>query len=108
MSTITLTYPRVIRIRRFWTIGSVAILLITSLVLIAAVILTIAKSTPTNSFQPDVLPVVRNSIMPIAVPVPTPPIAEFQAIPSKTPIPASAVANEPSIIPVPVATPPSL
>jgi hypothetical protein len=106
MSTITLTYPRVIRIRRSRTIGWVAVLLITSFGLIGAAILTTANSTPGDSLQADVIPILRNSITPIAVPVRTPPIAEIQAIPSKTPIPASAEADEPSIIPVP--SPPSL
>lgn len=108
MSTTTLTYPRVIRIRRFWTIGLVAILLITSIVLVGAVILTIAKSTPRDAFQADVIPVVQNSITPITVSVPTPLIAEIQSIPSTMSIPAALVASEPSDVPVPVPTPPSL
>ena len=106
MSTTTLTYPNVIRIRHFWTIGLVAILLIISFVLIGEAILIIAKSTPEGSIQADPISVVQNSIMPIAVP--TSSLAELQPIPYQTSVPASAVVNEPSIISVSVPPPPSL
>ena len=104
MSTTTINYPNVIHVRRSLAIQLIKILIIISLAMIASAILTIVSSTPQDSFQADLVPVVQKSITPISVPVPLPPIAYIQPIPSKTP----ASANEPSAIPVPVPTPPSL
>lgn len=90
MSTTTINYPNVIRVRRSLAIQLIKILIIISLAMIASAILVKVSSAPRDSFQ--AVPVVQNSIMPISVPVPAP---------------ASMVANEPSAIPVPVPTPPS-
>ena len=103
MFTTTIIYPNVIHVRRSLAIQLIRILIIMSLAMIASAILVKVSSAPRDSFQ--AVPVVQNSIMPISVPAP--PIAYIQPIPSKTPAPASIVANEPSAIPVPVPTPPS-
>ena|SRR6266540_421026 len=108
MSTTTLTYPGKVSVRHALTILLITILVITSLALIANAILIIVSSTTQDAYQADLIPVVQNSITPISVPVPTPPIAYITPILSKTPARASMVANEPSAIPVPVPTPPSL
>jgi hypothetical protein len=108
MSTTTINYPNVIHVQRSLTIQLIKILIIISLALITSAILVKVSSAPSDSFQADLVPVVQNSITPISVPVPTPPIAYITPILSKTPAPASMVANEPSAIPVPVPTPPSL
>ena len=105
MSTTTIIYPNVFRVGRSLAIQLIKILIIISLAMIASAILVKVTSAPRDSFQ--TVPVVQNSIMPISVPVPAPPTAYLQPIPSKMPAPASMVANEPSVIPVPVPTPPS-
>jgi hypothetical protein len=103
MSTTTINYPNLIRVRRSLAIQWIKILIIISLAMIASAILVKVSSAPRDSFQ--AVPVVQNSIMPISVPAL--PIAYIQPIPSKTPASASMVANEPSAIPVPVPTSPS-
>src|SRR6266511_1242338 len=109
MSTTTLTYPSVIRIRRALAIGLIVILIVTSLVLITGAILVIASSPIRDTYQADLIPVVNISTntLSVAVPVPTPPTADTQPTSSETPTPASIIASEPSVIPVPVPTPPS-
>ena len=107
MSTTTIIYPNVIRVRRSLAIQLIKILIIISLAMIASATLVKVSSAPRDSFQAGLVPVVQNSITPISIPVPTPPIADIQPISSKTPAPASMVANELSAIPVPVPTPPS-
>ena len=106
MSTSTLTHPNAIHVRNGVAIGLTAILILTSLVLIASAILTTVSSTikGQDAIQVDPIPVVQNSITPI--PVPTPRTAENQPPPSETPAPVTIKASEPSVLPVPVPTPP--
>jgi hypothetical protein len=104
MSTVTLNYPDVIRVRRPPAIGR--ILILSSSVLIAITILVVVISAA-NADLTDGAAVSQNSIAPMAVSVPTPPTANIQANPSETPAPYSRFASEPSVVPVPVPTPPS-
>jgi hypothetical protein len=108
MSTAIINHPNVIRVQRSLAIQLIKILIIISLALIAGTILVKVSSAPPDFFQEDLVPVVQNSITPSSVPVPTPPIAYIQPIPSKTPAPTSRVANEPFAIPIPIPTLPSL
>jgi hypothetical protein len=75
--------------------------------LIIGAILVIVSATNTSSSSSDQTPLPQNLIAHTAVPIPTPPIADVQPIPSETPIPFSGVTSEPSVIPIPVPTPPS-
>jgi hypothetical protein len=102
MSTVTLNYPDVIRVRRVPAIGQVLIL--STLALIGIIILLTVISA--NAHLTNRAAISQNSIAPIAVPVPTPPITEIQPVPSATPSPSSGPASEPSVVPVPVPTPP--
>ncbi len=95
MSTITLACPDGIPVGEKAQIGR--ILLLAALLLIAASILVIVVLT---SAHLNGLPV---SIS--AIPVPTPPIAEFQSSPYATPAPSAG--SQPSVVAVPVPTPPS-
>jgi hypothetical protein len=104
MSTASLSYPDVIRVRRVPAIGRSLIL--SSLVLIAFAILVMVISAA-NADLTNRAAISQNSIAPIAVPVPTPPITEIQPVPSETPTPSSGLAGGPSVQPVPVPTPPS-
>ena len=99
MSTVTISYPNVIREQRVPVNGLVWILV--SLVLIASTILVIVISA--NADLADRVPVPQNSIA--VIPVPTPSTAEIQPIPSETPAPFSGQTSEPAIIAVPVPTP---
>jgi hypothetical protein len=109
MSTITLVYPNVSRDRRTPAIGLIAILVVTSLALIAGAILVIVLSPNRDAYQADLIPVVRSSpdSLPIAVPVPTPSTEELQPSASETPAPFSGVVSASLVVPVPVPTPPS-
>jgi hypothetical protein len=71
MSTTTINYPNVIRVRRSLTIQLIKILIIISLALITSAILVKVSLTPSDSFQADLVPVVQNSITPISVLVPS-------------------------------------
>jgi hypothetical protein len=97
MSTITLTYPNIRRDQRTRAIGPITILVITSLVLIAATILVIV-------IVPNQAPNQADSI-PIAVPIPTHPTVDIQPIPSETPAPSASEIGQ-SVVEVPVPTPP--
>src|SRR5262245_44470926 len=107
MSTSTLSHPSHTHLRNMVAIGSTAILIFTSVVLIGSAILTTVSSTTTDNdaIQADLIPVVQNSITPI--PVPTPPMANIYLSPSETPSPAIVGTNERPVLPVPVPTPPS-
>jgi len=102
MSTASLSYSDVIRVRRVPAIGQ--ILVLSSLVLIAITSLAIVISTA-NADLASRAAVSQNSVALIAVSVPTPPTANIQAIPSETPAPSSGLASELSVVPVPVPTP---
>ena len=104
MSTVSLSYPDVIRVRRVPAIG--LILILSSFVLMAITILAIVISAANADLAGRAV-VSQNSIAPIAVAVPTPPAANNQPIPSETPSPFSGLASQPSVLPVPVPTPPS-
>ena len=104
MSTVSLSYPEIIRVRHTRAIGQ--ILLLSSLALIAITSLAIVISAA-NTERTNRAAVSQNSIAPIAVPVPTPPIANTQPIPAGTPSPSSGLASELSVVPVPVPTAPS-
>ena len=106
MSTLARPSPAVVRMQHIVTIGLTAILILTSLVLIASAILTIVSSTikDKNAIQADLIPVVRNSITPIAVP--TSPITNIRPSSSKTFTPIIVGTNKSPVLPVPVPTPP--
>jgi hypothetical protein len=101
MSTLSMNYPDVIRVRRVPALGR--ILVLSSFVLIAIITLVMVISAQAD--LTDRAAVSQNSIA--AIPVPTPLTADIQPVPSSTPSPASRLASEPSIVPVPVPTPPS-
>ena len=106
MSTTTLTYPKVIPIRCTLAIGLIAILIITSLVLIVGAFLVIVSSTTQDASPVDVIPVAHNTTdsLPVAVPLPTAPAASAQPLSSETPTPLT-LEIKPSVVPVPVPTP---
>ena len=106
MSTTTLTYPKVISVRRGLAIGLIAILIITSLVLIVGAILVIVSSVTQDASPADVIPVAHHSTDSLPVAVPIAPAVSAQPLSSETPGPP-ALENEPSAVPVPVPTPPS-
>jgi hypothetical protein len=103
MSTVTLNYPDVIRVRRAPVIGQILILSTLALIGITILLTMISANADLN----DRAAVSQNSVAPMSVPVPTHPTADIQPLPSETPSPSSGLASEPSIIPVPVQTPPS-
>ena len=103
MSTITLNYPDVIRVRRAPAIGR--ILFLSSFALIAITTLVLVLSAHADLTERAA--VSQNSIVTIPVPVPTAPTAVVQPVPSETPMPASALTSQPSAVPIPVPTPPS-
>lgn len=104
MSTIALNYPNVPRVRHTSAIG--LILIITSLALLTSAILSIVFSANRDINPTDAILTWQNSVIPI--PVPTPPNAVIQPIPSQTPAHLSASTSEPAIVPVLVPTPPAL
>jgi hypothetical protein len=104
MFTITPTYPNIIRVRRLLAIGLTAILILTSFVLIVAAILVVVLSITQDAYQADKIPVVQNLISPI--PIPTPPTAGLLPVPSETPSPTIVEVSGPSLLPVPVPSPP--
>jgi hypothetical protein len=71
MSTTTIDYPNVIRVRHRLAIQLIKILIILILALIAGAILAKVSSAPRDPFHADLIPVVQNSITPIS----TPPLA---------------------------------
>jgi hypothetical protein len=99
MSTVTLSYPNAVRQQRVPV--NRLVLILVSLVLIASTILVIVLSADAD--LTDRVPVSQNSIA--AIPVPTPPTAEVQPIPSETPAPFSEQMSEPPVVAVPVPTP---
>jgi hypothetical protein len=101
MSATTLNYPNVIPVRRASAIGW--ILILTCLALLAVTILSIVSSTTRDAYPVGRTAISQNAVIPI--PVPTPPTAVIQPIPSETPAPSSTVASDPNIVPVPVPTP---
>lgn len=103
MSTVTLNYPDVIRVRRVPAIGQ--ILILSSLALIGISLLLTVISTNANLSHRVALS--QTSIAPI--PVPTALSTSIQSIPSETPSPSSGIASahESPVLPVPVPTPPS-
>jgi hypothetical protein len=104
MSTASLSYPDVLRVRRVPAIGP--ILILSSFALIAIIILVLMISAA-NADLTDRAAVSQNTVAAFPVPVPTAPVTEIQAVPSETPVPFSQPTNEPSIVPVPVPAPPS-
>jgi hypothetical protein len=103
MSTASLSYPEVIRVRhtpalgRILILGSIALIAITALVMV-----TSAQAELMNRAS-----VTQNLVSAIPVPIPTPPPADVQPAPSGTPAPYSGIAGEPVVVPVPVPTPPA-
>ena len=98
MSTTTLRYPNVTDTQHTRTIGLIIILILASLVLIASLILVIGASV-SSSHQTTFT---GNSI--IAVPVQTAPNVTLS---TETQMPISVATSQPSVVAVPVATPPS-
>jgi hypothetical protein len=109
MSTITLHYPNAICVRRAPKIGLILILILTSLVLIAGAILVIVLSPTRDAYRADSIPVADTSpySLPVAGAVPTPPSVEIQLSLTEKPALSAGVVSEPSVVPVPVPTPPS-
>ena len=103
MSTVTLNYLDVIRVRRAPAIGR--ILILSSIALIGAAILLTVISAHANLTDRAALS--QNSAIVVPIPVPTAPTTNIQPVPSETPAPAAELANEPSVVAVPVPTPPS-
>jgi hypothetical protein len=101
MSTVTLHYPDVIRVRRVPAIGRILILSSRALIGIAILLTVISAHTHLT----DRVALSQDSVVVVPVPVPTAPAANIQPVPSATP--ASGLASGPSVIPVPVPTPPS-
>jgi hypothetical protein len=108
MSTTILTYPTAPCDRQTPAIGPIPILAITSVALIAGAILVIVVAPIWDAYQAARIPVagISPDSLPIAVGVPTPPAAELHPSPSETPAAVSDVTNEPSVVAVPVPTPP--
>ena len=103
MSTITLTYPKAIRVQRALPIGLIFIL--ASLALLTGTILGSVSSITRDTSAVDNRPSAQNSIVP--VPVPTPSTEVIQPTRSSTPGPSSIPASDPNIVAVPVPTSPS-
>lgn len=104
MSTTTLADPHVIRVRRALVIGLIAILIITSFALIAGTIWSNLTSSTQGAYQADRIPVVKNSISPIFVPIPT--TSHTRLVLSETSVRAFVAASEPPVLSIPVLTPP--
>src|SRR6266508_225839 len=104
MSTTTLTDPHVIRVQRALVIGLIAILIITSFALIAAAIWGNLTSSTLGAYQADRIPVVKNSISTISIPIP--PASHTRLVLSETSVLAWVAASEPTVLSIPVATPP--
>lgn len=75
MSTTTIDYPNMIRVRPRLAIQLIRILIVLSLAFIAGAILFKVSSAPRDSFHADLIPVVQNSITPISAPLSTLPLA---------------------------------
>ena len=103
MSTVTLNYPDVVRVRHAPAIGR--ILILGSFALIAITTLVLVTSAHGDLTNRAILS--QNSISPVPVPVPTAATTNIQPVLSGTPTPSAGLASEPSIVPVPVPTPPS-
>jgi hypothetical protein len=103
MSTVSVSYPDVIRVRRAPAIGR--ILILSGFVLIA--VTTLVMVTSAHADLTDQPAVSQNSLSPIPVPVPTPANANIQPNPSETPSPSSGLDSGLSVVAVPVPTPPS-
>jgi hypothetical protein len=100
MSTITLSYPNVIPAKRTSAIR--LILILASLALLAGTILSIVISTTQDTYPANHVSALQNSVVPI--PVPTPPPAVIQSIPSETPAPPASGIGQ-TVVAVPVPTP---
>ena len=107
MSTPTLSHPNNTHLRNIVVIGSIAILILTSFVLIASAILTMVSSTAKDydPSQADLIPVVQNSVTPI--PVPMPPMANVHTSPSEVSTPVLVGTSKISVPPVLIPNPPS-
>ena len=103
MSTATLTYSEVVRIRRAPAIRQ--ILVLSSLVLIGNT--TLMTEISANADLTDRTALSKNSAVGVPVPVQTAPTVTIQPVPSETSTPASDFAGRPTALPVPAATPPS-
>ena len=101
MCTTTHTASRVIRCRRALIIGLIAILILASLALIAGAFLGRGSITP-DGYQADLIPVVRN----LVIPVPSPAVAVIQPVASQISTYTFVGSVKPSLVPVPVLTPP--
>jgi hypothetical protein len=95
MSTATVTYPNSIHLPRVSILRWI-ILLIASLALVASLVLVLALSATASPSSGNLTSVV-------AISVPTAPTTGNQVLPTETATPAPS----PTIIAVPVATPPS-
>jgi hypothetical protein len=105
MSTTKLTSPHVTCIQRALVLGLITILILTALVLIASTILGRLLPTTRDGYQADRIPVVQNVIRPNPVPIPR--AANIRLFPSGTPILTPLEASRPSVLSMPVPSPPS-
>ena len=103
MSTISLSYPDVIRVRRAPAIGRTLILSSLALIAITTLVMVISATVDLTGQAA----VSESSIVPVAIPVPTLSITESQPVPSETPTPYVGETRQPSVVPVPVPTPQS-
>jgi hypothetical protein len=103
MSTVTLNYSDVTRARRVPAIGQ--ILIVSSVALIGITLLLTVISANTDLAHRAA--VSQNSVVPLPVPVATPPAAAIRSMPSETPVSTSALASGTSALPISVPTPPS-
>jgi hypothetical protein len=103
MSTISLSQPVVMQVRRVRVLGTVLIL--SSLVTLAITILVLGISTSKEDPASQAA-VSQNSIVSLAVPAPTPAPAEMQSVPAVTAAIHPEATRGPSVVPIPVPVPP--
>jgi hypothetical protein len=103
MSAITASYNRLAHGRNAGTIVLFALLVIAGVVIIGAAVLAILSEVSPRTNEADVLPLVREPV----VPVPRPLATDLQQAPTKSPAPpVNEWASSAILSPVPVRTPP--
>jgi len=97
MSTISVSYPDVSRARQLPRFGTV--LFLSSLVLFTILSLVTVVSA-SNAAHPGRDAIAQNAVVPIAVPVPTPPIQGFQSALTATPDISPQPTSELAVVPI--------
>ena len=105
MATCSVTYTDIVRVQRAPRVRWILITISLTLIIVAILAIVLSVTKDQDSFQADLIPVVKISIT--LVPVPTPQPTENPAIPSETSSPASQGLHERLALSVPVPTPPS-